>query len=114
MRNDREYIEFENLKALKEVRKDEVVGLYDIGEECVIASIKITNEEKFRKNIKQFIRIVERRFYDFGWDWTEAFNDLLKKCKDLGFRKARNTVNFGRVFRMQEIAPHFEYKAYKN
>lgn len=85
----------------------EKLSLRDIGEECIVGTIIVTDEKLFQKNFKKFLQVVEKAFYKYGYDWNDIFTRILKKL-NLGFKK--NKLNKSvRYVNIQDIAPHHEY-----
>lgn len=92
----------ENTMKTLEVNKN--YSLFDIGEDCIICTIKIIDKCTL-ETLKDILQKVEKDFYNNNVDWIESFK---KNIKDKPFKRVKKSSNC-EILKIQEIAPHFEY-----
>lgn len=88
------------------INKKDSVSLKDIGENCILASIKITDVKLFNKKFKRVLQVVEKSFYKYNKDWYSTFTKLAKL--NLGFILIPTDDEL-KYINIQNIAPHHEF-----
>jgi hypothetical protein len=86
------------------LEKNETYSLYDIGEECIICTIKIIDNCTMG-TLKNILQKVEKDYYNNNADWIES---VKKNIKGMPIKRIKKSFN-SEVLKIQEIAPHYEY-----